>query len=118
MTPFAVIAALGLASVAAAQEADPVISRGILLDRLPLAPQARPGAEAYRPPLPAAPAESSPGPSGLAFEFLPGTTVAPRFLDPGRNDAAVDGPAGRDGDRRLGDRLLDSGPGIVLQRPF
>lgn len=118
MTRLGLLAVAALASAAAAQEADPVISRGILVDRLPLVPQARSGAEMWRPPQAAAPAESSPGPSGLAFELLPGTTLSPGFLDPGRNDGIIDGPTGRDGNRRLGDRLLDTGPGLVLQRPF
>lgn len=118
MTRLVLLAVVGVAMVAAAQEPDPVISRGILVDRLPLMPGARPGGEAYHPPAAGAPAESAPGPSGLAFQFLPGTTVVPGFLDPGRNDGLIDGPTGRDTGSHLGDRLLDAGPGLVLQRPF
>ncbi len=109
------VALAALAAAPALGQVAPALAQGILIDELPFAarPDPPPAPRAAPPAAGVAPAAGPPP----AVEVAPGTTLTPGFLGSRSADAPLDRPAG--GPRRgLGERLLDSGPGVVLQRKF
>jgi hypothetical protein len=107
------IALAALAGPAAAQVAPP-LARGILVDELPLSP--RPAPNAATPTTPSIAGTERPA-AGSAVEVAPHTTLTPGFLGTRPADAPLDGPTGRP-HRGIGEKLLEAGPGVVLQRRF
>jgi hypothetical protein len=103
-----------LAAPASAQVAPP-LAKGILVDELPLSSRPAPNPAAPMPPSIAdAERPATPAP---AVEVALHNTLAPGFLGTRPADAPLDGPAGGP-HRGIGDRLLEAGPGVVLQRRF
>lgn len=113
--PLLAVALAALAAAPALGQVAPPLAPGILIDELPLAarPAAKPAPRAAPSIAGAAPSVAPPA----AVEVAPGTTLAPGFLGSRPADAPLDGPAGGS-QRGLGERLLDAGPGVVLQRRF
>jgi hypothetical protein len=100
---------------AAGAQANPFLKQGIVLDEVPF-PPARSADASGLDPLPP-PEAAAPEARRDGVRLSPGITVAPRLLDPGRIDHGLDGPSGG-ADGALGRRLLEAGPGIVLQQRF
>lgn len=100
---------------AAGAQANPFLRQGIVLEEVPFPPARSADASDLDPlpPLEAATPEARPDGVRLA----PGVTVAPHLFDPGRIDQGLDGPPGG-ADGGLGRRLLEAGPGIMLQQRF
>jgi hypothetical protein len=96
-------------------QANPFLGRGILLEEVPFAPSRPDDAPGLAPAPPLAAAEPEAGVDGV--RLAPGTTLAPSLLDPGRIDRGLDGPTGGT-DGPIGRRLLDAGPGLMLQQRF
>ncbi|WP_439580585.1 hypothetical protein [Elioraea sp.] len=113
LVALAVAAAPGVSLTA---ELPPAISQGILVDELPLRPRPAPGSGTrVEPP---GPRIDPPGAAAGTVELAPGTTLAPGFFSSRPIDAPLDGPTAGVPQRGVGDRLLEVGPGVVLQRRF
>jgi hypothetical protein len=113
----ATLLAMALAALAAPASAQvaPPLAKGILVDELPLSSRPAPNPAAPTPPSIAdAERPATPAP---AVEVAPHTTLTPGFLGTRPADAPLDGPTGGP-HRGIGDRLLEAGPGVVLQRRF
>ncbi|TQF84827.1 hypothetical protein FK498_01185 [Elioraea sp. Yellowstone] len=113
MRAFLLLALAAFGAVGA--QANPFLRQGIMLEEVPFAPSRPDEAPGLAPAPPPAAAEPEAAVDGVRLS--PGATLAPSLLDPGRIDRGLDGPTGG-ADGPIGRRLLDAGPGIMLQQRF